>query len=1212
MRTLDESLDNSAAAAVNPFPGLRPFEDEEAHLFFGRETQVDELLRRLRLERFIAVVGTSGSGKSSLIRAGLFSALRVGAMSGAGSRWRIATMRPGNDPIGELAVALERATLLGSDGDAELRTDLAYAILERGALGLVEIVRQMPIAPDENVLVVVDQFEELFRYAQSAEDAAAAFVSLLLQATAHADLRLYVVLTMRSDFLGDCAAFKELPERINRGLYLVPRMTRDQLEAAIVGPVKVARANIEPRLVNRLLNDVGDDPDQLPVLAHALMLTYGFWAGEGAPQQPIDERHYRATGGLARAIDAHAERIYASLTPRQQTVADKLFAAITELGSDNRGIRRPLALGELRDVCAAVDADVRAVVEAYRARTCSFVRPSHELPLGDHSVIDISHEALMRGWARLVRSLAEEVEAQHTYVRLSDAAELFATEKGALLVDPALTLNLTWRDAFAPTAAWAKRYGGNFSLAMGFLDRSAAERTRQREARRRASRRRWVVAGSVMTVLVFLTVASIVSFFGAQRARAQALIAQSNYLARDANAAIEAGNATKGMLLAREALPLDLGRPDRPFVLAAALALENGLNNTHELHVLTTGVPALWVTYSPNGKRIAVIMGDRSARVYDAASDTLLATLRGHTNTLTCVAYSPDGARIVTSSWDTTARIWDAATGKVSRVLRGHKDSVNNAVFSPDGRYVLTASSDRTSRIWRADTGALVRTLRGHSGALSDAEFSPDGSRFVTASSDKTARIWDTARGAMIRILRGHSSDVNTAVFSRDGSRIVTASYDHTAILWDAKRGAMLQTLRGSTFALTNATLSPDGNAVVTGSFDGTVRVWNVATGILITIFGGHATPAIANYAPDGTKIITASTDGTIRTWPASLPYQRLVYAGHRDTTLKAAFSPDGQRIASGSGSRDSSARVWNARTGVTLLDLRGQRGGINTLDFSPDGRRLVTPAGDGTIRIWDALTGRVLVRMRSQGLVWFAAFSPDGKRIASGGVDKILHVWDASTGKELAALHGHADTLFRGNFSPDGTKFVTTSSDTRIWDLARKKATVLRTDSQTFVATFVDGGSAVMTGSYLDGSVRFWNAASGAPLRILHPVPVFLRDAKSSPDGKTLAVIRADERVVRLFDRATGAPLAVLRGHLDGLKSVNFSPDGRRVVTTSIDKTVRVWDLPPRRDCGQILEDARRAALPKLTESQRAEEFLGERSSAPLFNTYGSAGACR
>ena len=517
-------------------------------------------------------------------------------MSGSGSRWRIATIRPGNDPIGELAPELERAELLGTDGDSELRVDLAYAILERGALGLVEIVRQMQIRSDENVLVVVDQFEELFRYAQSDPNAAAAFVNLLLAATAQPGLRLFVVLTMRSDFLGDCAAFAELPERINNGLYLVPRMTRVQLEAAIVGPVKVAGAQIAPRLVNRLLNDVGDDPDQLPVLAHALMLTYNLWVADHAEAEPIDERHYRATGGLAQAIDVHAERVYATLTPEQQEIADKMFAAITEIGSDNRGIRRPLAFADICAVCSADEADVRAIVEAYRARTCSFLRPSPDVPLTQNTVVDISHEALMRGWARLRRLLAEEVDSARTYRRLSDAAELYANGRGALLTDPALGLDLQWRDRVEPTAAWAERYGGDFNAAMEFLERSVEERARERAARRAASRRAWTVAIATMSVLALLTFASVASFLGAQRARTDSLLSQSHFLARDATAAVARGDAVTGMLLALEGLPLHLDRPDRPYLPAAALALEGRLEHSgRTARLRTEWGPAVWV-----------------------------------------------------------------------------------------------------------------------------------------------------------------------------------------------------------------------------------------------------------------------------------------------------------------------------------------------------------------------------------------------------------------------------------------------------------------------------------------------------------------------------------------------------------------------------------------------------------------------------------------
>ena len=267
---------------LNPFPGLRPFEFHENHLFFGRDTQTDELLRRLRLNRFLAVIGSSGSGKSSLVRAGLLPDLCGGFMVKAGSSWRITVCRPGDDPVHNLAVKLSGADVLGApERDATVQTGILEMTLRRSALGLVEVVRETRMAQTENLLVVVDQFEELFRFKPASsgvhpEDEPAAFVKLLLNAARQDQLPIYIVITMRSDYLGDCAQFRDLPETINEGMYLIPRMTRDQRREAITGPVAVGGGQIAPRLVNRLLNDVTENPDQLPILQHALMRTWDF------------------------------------------------------------------------------------------------------------------------------------------------------------------------------------------------------------------------------------------------------------------------------------------------------------------------------------------------------------------------------------------------------------------------------------------------------------------------------------------------------------------------------------------------------------------------------------------------------------------------------------------------------------------------------------------------------------------------------------------------------------------------------------------------------------------------------------------------------------------------------------------------------------------------------------------------------------------------
>ena len=321
---------------TNPFPGLRPFEFHETHLFFGREGQSAQLIAKLSTTRFLAVVGTSGSGKSSLVRAGLLPALFGGLMGKSGSRWRIAIMRPGNDPIGNLARALNESDGLSPAGTtpSSVRHAITEALLRRGSLGLIEVTCQAKLADRENLLVLVDQFEELFRVEQSTasqetENEKAAFVKVLLEAKRQRDIPIYVVLTMRSDYLGDCAQFWDLPEAINESQYLIPRLTREQRREVITGPVAVGGATITPRLVNRLLNDVGDNPDQLPLLQHALMRTWNQWQEEQHPSKPLDLHHYEAIGGLVDALSRHADEAYDELSETQQQLAEQIFKCLT-------------------------------------------------------------------------------------------------------------------------------------------------------------------------------------------------------------------------------------------------------------------------------------------------------------------------------------------------------------------------------------------------------------------------------------------------------------------------------------------------------------------------------------------------------------------------------------------------------------------------------------------------------------------------------------------------------------------------------------------------------------------------------------------------------------------------------------------------------------------------------------------------------------------
>jgi tetratricopeptide (TPR) repeat protein len=554
---------------VNPFPGLRPFETDEYLLFFGREGQSDALVERLERARFLAVVGTSGSGKSSLVRAGLLPALRGGMMSGAGAGWRVAIMRPGHDPVGNLARALSAANeekrleketkeeknkreeeerketgeqkRLRQEREALRRAEaeaVIEATLRRGSLGLVEAAYAARPGEREKLLVVADQFEELFRFraaragAAATDDDASAFVKLLLEAARQRELPIYVVLTMRSDFLGDCAQLQGLPEAINDGQYLIPRMTRDERRVAVVGPARVARGKMTEPLVNRLLNDVGDNPDQLPILQHALMRTWDYWLKHRRDSEPVGLEHYLAVGTMSEALSLHADEAYKELPDdRSRRVAELLFKALTERGADNREVRRPTRLREICEVAGASPAEVVAVVEVFRREGRSFLMPPAGVALTPETVIDISHESLIRNWARLREWVRDEGEGARIYRRLADAAAAHRAGEGGLLDDVTLGWVNRWRERYTPNRAWGVRYHAGYDEALSYLEESrlaraaeAADRERQREAeiererrereqaeafadrqRRTARRMRWLAVG--MGVMFFLALA---------------------------------------------------------------------------------------------------------------------------------------------------------------------------------------------------------------------------------------------------------------------------------------------------------------------------------------------------------------------------------------------------------------------------------------------------------------------------------------------------------------------------------------------------------------------------------------------------------------------------------------------------------------------------------------------------------------------------------
>jgi len=455
----------------NPFPGLRPFDASEYKLFFGRENQIDELRKKLARTHFLAIVGTSGSGKSSLIRAGFLPTLND-TTGKPDSRWRIAVIRPGNDPIGNLAAQLNSKDFWGEDDYSAERGLFTESALRHGSLGLANAIKEFRISG--NILILIDQFEELFRFKDEqkpeAKDDALKFVKLLLEASSQRNVPIYVALTMRSDYLGDCPQFKGLPEAINDSQYLIPRLTRGQIRDAIQKPIDAAGGRIASSLLSNILNDIEDSQDYLPILQHALMRTYDAWLNDPARPAEIDFHHYESIGGMKEALSNHADEVYGDLSPIKKLHAESLFKSLTEIDSDARIVRRPCSLEEIASVAKTSEAEMATIVEAFRAPGRSFIMPPYQEALSRETILDISHESLMRCWDRLKKWIKDEQGSARTYRHLADSAVLYHDKKGDLLRNPGLEIALDWRAKQTPTTAWAKRYNPDFDLTIDYLD----------------------------------------------------------------------------------------------------------------------------------------------------------------------------------------------------------------------------------------------------------------------------------------------------------------------------------------------------------------------------------------------------------------------------------------------------------------------------------------------------------------------------------------------------------------------------------------------------------------------------------------------------------------------------------------------------------------------------------------------------------------------
>jgi hypothetical protein len=958
-------------AVEQPFPGLRPFEAEESLLFFGRDQHVEQLLRSLGGSRFLAVIGASGSGKSSLVRAGLLPALYRGYLAGSTTRWRIAVMRPGTAPLANLCGALGTVDALGPGDEARRRE-----LLSSSSMGLVEAVEAAGLPAGESVLVVVDQFEELFRYRRQAyrNDGGAEaglFVSLLLAAAEQFDAPIYIVLTMRSDFLGECTEFPGLAEALSRSQYLIPRLTREQRRQAIEKPLRLAGAGITTRSLQQVLNDWGDEAtaDPLPLLQHALARTFRQWKESGA-QGDLDLADYQAAGGMEGALDAHAEAVHSSLDDAGKVRAEKILRALTatELG---RRIRRPTRLDRLYKVVGAVTESQRDAVDAvlrkFLERSNALLVASSPGDLRPDTVLDIPHESLIAKWKRLEGWTRREAVSAEWYIDAANGAALFAKREGALWRDPTLARALGFAKSEGWNEHWAAQYrpDGNpgFVDVQSFLRRSRTAQQRQRVL--------WWAGAAV--VLAALVVASV---FYVREMR----IAESNRVLRSEVAAVQAAKAAEdGKIqdfqkrlqeLSSDKSLTAAQKAQREQELQAQLAISQAEaaklkaqqdQTTKLLNDSKTNVAAVNSALQDQVTKLEARLDTAEKQRQDAANEstTLRRQLDAANQELTKLK-SPPPDPLPKANEPPVVR-QPPAPQKASEQPAARElltvpafNNFTNAVFSPDGRYFAGGSdANRAITIQDSETGKEVRVFRPDSPSnnlLGAIAFNPYG-MWLASAAWSSAIVWNTETGA-VQLKTSKHGTVQVVAFGGGGDLLATGGNEKTVTVWDVPSGKELRTLQVQQyfrFGVFGLAFGTNGNRLAIAGGDAPVQVWDSATAKrLLTLSGSHGDSV--TFSPDGKRLATGDYDKAVKLWDATSGMQLLTLRGHQQPVRGVAFSPDSRRLASASD--DTTAKLWDTETGQELTTLR-HSSKLRSVAYSPDGRRLLTTS-ENDIKIWD------------------------------------------------------------------------------------------------------------------------------------------------------------------------------------------------------------------------------------------------------------------
>jgi WD40 repeat protein/energy-coupling factor transporter ATP-binding protein EcfA2 len=986
----------------NPFPGLRPFTVDESKLYFGREDQVDDILDKLSKHNFICIMGYSGSGKSSLMSCGLVPVLHGGFILHSSPNWHIILSRPGTSPIQNLAASITGYLLEHNRIEAEnfeAHKASIISVLRSGTNGLVEVSKFLQQQTDDNVFFMIDQFEELFRFHEAdtpeeAFDETQVYINLILEAVRQRDIPVFTSVTMRSDFISKCSPFTGLTEIINESNYLVPQMTREQKRMAIEGPVAVAGGKISERLVKELLHDMGRNQDQLPILQHALLRCWDYWVINREQGEPIDLRHYNAIGRIHQALSLHANEIYEELSPRHKEIAEVVFKNITEKTAENRGMRRPAKLSFIAELAEADQQEVAEVVEHFRMPGRSFLMPTHTIPLTGDSVIELSHESLIRIWNRLNLWVEEEFESASMYKRISDAAAMYQIGRTGLWRPPDLQLALNWHQKQRPTREWAQRYDEAFERAIVFLDTSRItyeaelknQELQQKRSLRRARATAIILGVAAVIALLFLVFAylqkieadkqkleaqhqhqeAIAQREEADRARNDAeaqrkLVEEKNIALEETTLSLEKSlrqtrlardeaQRNYQFALAQELLAKEAGEKEklsRQHAESETLRAESETRRAEENLAIANRLYMLTIAQAMAGKSV------QEDDDKDLAGALAMQAFHFHKR-YDGKVYDP----YLYNALYHALVINSGSSYNAIKVQGPARNRINSLAVSAKANAFYAAATD--GRIFKGDYELQTSNPTAYQNPYPNKviALSKDERYLVNGTDSSALQIFDLQSGSSSpRVVAGLGGATNAIEFAPDNSAFYVSKADRSLSRVDYKTGSYT-TLISVIHELKTLSISPDGKKLVGGSWSGQLILIDLTTRTPEVLIDDPGSQILSvKFSPDGKTIAYGTFEknekrGLVKLFNLAQRKDERQFTGHKAGVYDVAFSPDGKLLAS-AGS-DKRLQMWVLDFPEDLpIQMDNNNGFIWDIEFSRDSKYLIAACHESEIRVW-------------------------------------------------------------------------------------------------------------------------------------------------------------------------------------------------------------------------------------------------------------------